>query len=52
MSAVGKFAWVDDENKIDSLTGVTGSGPAYVFLLIEALTVAAVDQGLSPKQHS
>ena len=46
-SAVGRHAWVDEEAKIDSLTGVTGSGPAYVFLLIEALMAAAVDQGMA-----
>ena len=44
LGAVGKHAWVDEESKIDSLTGVTGSGPAYVFLLIEALAAAGVDQ--------
>ena len=50
LGAVGKYAWVDEESKIDSLTGVTGSGPAYVFLLIEALAAAGVNQGFTPDQ--
>lgn len=50
LGAVGKHTWVDEEGKIDSLTGVTGSGPAYVFLLIEALAAAGVDQGFTPDQ--
>ena len=50
LGAVGKHAWVDEESKIDSLTGVTGSGPAYVFLLIEALAAAGVDQGFTADQ--
>lgn len=50
LNTVGVYAWVDDESKIDSLTGVTGSGPAYVFLLIEALAAAGVDQGFTLDQ--
>jgi pyrroline-5-carboxylate reductase len=50
MHAVGSTTWVNDEAQIDAVTAVSGSGPAYVFLFIEALQQAAVDLGFSPKQ--
>ena len=40
LSAIGKVVWVDSEPLIDSVTGVSGSGPAYVFHLVEALAAA------------
>jgi pyrroline-5-carboxylate reductase len=43
----GKFEWAKSENLIDAVTAVSGSGPAYVFLLIETLTKAAESAGLS-----
>lgn len=46
MSAVGKVAIVK-ESQFDAITGVSGSGPAYVFLIAEAMIDAAVNQGLS-----
>lgn len=46
LSAVGAFAWVDDEALIDAVTAVSGSGPAYVFLLAECLAEAARRVGL------
>jgi len=46
LSVLGKEADVDDEKYIDMATAVSGSGPAYVFLLIEALVEAAVEIGL------
>ena len=48
MRAVGEAVWVDDEALIDAVTAVSGSGPAYVFLLIEALAGAGVSAGLAP----
>lgn len=47
MAAVGKTLWVDDEKAMDSVTAISGSGPAYVFYLIEALQEAGVKLGLS-----
>lgn len=46
LSAVGIVAWVEDESLMDSVTALSGSGPAYVFLLCEALVDAAVKQGM------
>ncbi len=46
MNAVGKSVWVKDETLIDAVTAVSGSGPAYFFLLMELLEAAGVEQGL------
>ena len=46
LEAVGEVIWVDDESALDPVTAVSGSGPAYVFYLIEALERAACDVGL------
>lgn len=46
LAAIGDSAWVDDEALMDAVTAVSGSGPAYVFLLIEALAAAGVRVGL------
>lgn len=48
LAAVGEVAWVDDERHMDAVTAVSGSGPAYVFLLAESLEKAAVAAGLEP----
>lgn len=46
MSAVGEVAWIGNEAEMDAVTAVSGSGPAYVFLLAEAMEKAAVAAGL------
>ncbi|SVD50176.1 uncharacterized protein METZ01_LOCUS403030, partial [marine metagenome] len=48
MAAVGDTAWLKDEGLMDAVTAVSGSGPAYVFHLIECLAQAAKDVGLAP----
>jgi len=48
VSAVGSHVWIDDESLMDAVTAVSGSGPAYVFLLIEMLEAAACAEGLDP----
>lgn len=47
MAAAGELVWVDRESDIDAVTAVSGSGPAYVFYLVEALAAAGQAQGLS-----
>ncbi len=46
LSAVGKTVWMDEEGKLDAVTAVSGSGPAYFFYLIEAVQAAAENLGL------
>jgi pyrroline-5-carboxylate reductase len=48
LEAVGSVVWVETEAALDAVTAVSGSGPAYFFLLIEALEAAAIAEGLSP----
>jgi pyrroline-5-carboxylate reductase len=46
LGAAGRTAWVDDEALMDVVTALSGSGPAYFFLLVEALEDAAAAKGL------
>jgi len=46
LRAVGIALWVQDENKIDAVTALSGSGPAYFFLVMEAMENAAIEMGL------
>ena len=50
LQAVGSTLWVADETRIDAVTAISGSGPAYVFLLIEAMQQAASEMGFTPMQ--
>jgi len=47
MRSVGIALWVDNESELDAVTAVSGSGPAYYFLLMEAMEKAAVEMGLN-----
>ncbi|SDT22026.1 pyrroline-5-carboxylate reductase [Pseudomonas oryzae] len=52
LEAVGLALWLDDEQQIDAVTAVSGSGPAYFFLLMEAMTAAGERLGLSAETAS
>lgn len=49
LATVGEVAWIDDESQMDAVTAVSGSGPAYVFLLAECLAEAGCAAGLAPE---
>ncbi len=50
LSAAGATLWLDSEEKLDAVTAISGSGPAYVFYFIEALQEAALQLGLNDSQ--
>ena len=50
MATTGQFVWVDPEAQLDAVTALSGSGPAYVFYFLEAMTEAGVGMGLSAEQ--
>ncbi|PKO26117.1 MAG: pyrroline-5-carboxylate reductase [Betaproteobacteria bacterium HGW-Betaproteobacteria-8] len=50
LQAVGQTLWLDDETQMDAVTAISGSGPAYVFYLIEAMQDAAITLGFSAEQ--
>ena len=50
LEATGELLWVDDESALDAVTAVSGSGPAYVFYFVEALTEAGIELGLTRDQ--
>jgi len=49
LAAVGEALWLEDESLIDAVTAISGSGPAYVFLLTETMRQAGIDAGLNHK---
>ncbi len=48
--ATGELLWVDTEEKLDAVTAISGSGPAYVFYFMEAMTAAGATMGLTREQ--
>ncbi|MFZ2161433.1 MAG: pyrroline-5-carboxylate reductase [Sideroxyarcus sp.] len=50
LSAVGSTLWIEDEEMLDAITAISGSGPAYVFYFIEAMQQAAYELGLDEAQ--
>lgn len=49
MRASGAVVWVEEESLLDPVTAVSGSGPAYFFLLMEAMTSTGIEMGLDPE---
>jgi len=47
--SIGSALWVDDEEQLHGVTALSGSGPAYFFLMLEALEAAATEAGIAPK---
>ncbi len=45
----GTTQWIDDEAMMDNITAISGSGPAYLFYMIEALSKAAIENGMPPE---
>ena len=52
VEAAGPTVWIEDEALMDAVTAVSGSGPAYVFLLAEAMIEAGIAQGLPSEAAS
>lgn len=50
MRSTGEFLWIDDEGQLDAVTAISGSGPAYVYYFMEAMTAAGAEMGLTREQ--
>ena len=50
ISGTGEFLWLNDESQLDAVTALSGSGPAYMFYFMEAMTAAGVAMGLEQAQ--
>jgi pyrroline-5-carboxylate reductase len=49
LTAVGRVVWIEDEGLMDAVTAVSGTGPAYVYLLIDMMIKSAIDFGIAPE---
>ena len=50
MASTGEFVWLDREDKLDVVTALSGSGPAYLFYFMEAMITAGIEMGLTREQ--
>ena len=50
LSSFGEVLWLEDESQLDVITALSGSGPAYVFYFMEAMTTAGIEMGLTREQ--
>jgi pyrroline-5-carboxylate reductase len=50
IATTGQFLWLEREEQLDAVTALSGSGPAYMFYLMEAMTAAGAEMGLKPEQ--
>jgi pyrroline-5-carboxylate reductase len=50
IQTTGDFLWVDTEDQLDAVTALSGSGPAYMFYFMEAMTAAGAEMGLTREQ--
>jgi pyrroline-5-carboxylate reductase len=49
MSSVGKALWLEKESQMDAVTAISGTGPAYFYLLIDVMIEAAIKNGMNPE---
>lgn len=50
VSGMGRFLWLTTESQLDAVTAISGSGPAYMFYFMEAMTAAGAEMGLEREQ--
>ena len=50
VATTGAHVWLGEESHLDAVTALSGSGPAYVFYVLEAMMAAGAEMGLSPEQ--
>lgn len=50
VATTGEYLWLDAESQLDAVTAISGSGPAYMFYFMEAMTAAGAEMGLSREQ--
>ena len=50
IATTGQYLWLEREEQLDAVTAISGSGPAYMFYFMEAMTAAGTEMGLTPEQ--